>query len=251
MPAIHSKTAWSHGKGDLVTFKRNPDHWYLRCLVPGTQRYVSERIKGCSSLEEAQQGAITCYARIIQPTVQVDGGSGSGVNFQVITSKNAKHQSRLISDCVNEFLEEQYGRFKCKEICEETYDNKVRYLTKCLLPYLSFIGVSHTREIKATTFKQYNIWRSRTTNSKVTRNIELGAFATFFTHHLVPERLIDPDLMVMKNFLPYSIEGNTKCTSKLVTMHKHTRVITYSIYCIPSSISIKVFWNIPSKSIFI
>lgn len=204
MPKIHAKAKWEHGSGDLIAFDRNPDHWYLRCLVPGTRRYISERIQDASSLEDAQQGAASCYARLVQPKLVVNNdNTASQFKFEVVTSKSAKHNSRLISQCVTEFLKDQYGRYRTGEITLGTYEDKERFLTLYMLPYLKDQGVTHTREIKATTFKRYNVWRSRTSKSKLTRNVELGNFATFFTHYLVPERLIDPDLMVMKNFFPY------------------------------------------------
>ena len=209
MPAIHTKVAWEHGSGDLLTYKRNPDAWVLRCLVPGRKAYVTERLPGATSQEQAQQLAISAYARLVQPSVVTHLGESSAfgrtntISFEVVTAKNGKRHSRRIADCLEEFLADQRDRVRCGDIKEVTYYNKERNLRLLLLPYLEHIGVSHTREIQPTTFDKYNIWRSRTSKSKLSRNTELTHFSMFFSHYLVKHRLIDPDLMVMKGFLPY------------------------------------------------
>ena len=237
MPAIHTKTAWLHGSGDLITYKRDPDAWVLRCLIPGRKAYVTERIQGATTQEQAQQAAISVYARLAQPKVVTDRRGVSArhshtenISFEVITERSGKRLSRRIDECVKEFLSIQLDRVKCGEIREVTYENKERHLNKLLLPYLAYIGVSQTREIKPTTFDKYNIWRSRTSKSKLARNTELTHFSMFFSHYLVRHRLIDPDLMVMKGFMPYQKVEEEDLDANPAINPDDWRLITDSIH---------------------
>jgi len=229
MPKILSKAKWQHGSGDVLNYDRDPSTFYLRCRILGTDRYQSSVIPGATTQEQAQQAAIGVYARIAQPKV-VTGKDQNVLSFEVVTAKDGKRLSRRIDECVREFLAIQLDRVKCGEIKQGTYEDRERFLLKYLMPYLSYIGVSQTREIRPTTFDKYNIWRSRTSKSKLTRNVELTNFSMFFSHYLVKHRLIDPDLMVMKGFLPYQKVEEEDLDANPAINPDDWRLITDSIH---------------------
>ena len=203
MPKLHTKVQWEYGPGTLLTYERDPSAWYLRVHLPGTEKYTSARLPGCSDESEAQQQAIGVYAKLIQPAVVVKESNNQSIRFQISTAKNAKAHSRLMTECVDEWLDAQLQRVKYNDIVEETYLTRERYLRKILLPYFEHIGLRHTRELSPTTFDAYNLWRSRTSSSKVTRNVELNVYSYFFKDFLVRHRLIAEDLMTMHGFLPF------------------------------------------------
>ena len=223
MPKLHTKVDWKHGPGSLITYERNPDDWYLRILQPGTKTYRTERIYHCVEEDEAQTKALPVYTKLVQPRIIPELTGGASVtmgearfahstvsnsrplNIRVETTHNKKYKSRPIFDTVTEYLEQCYQRYKTKDITWDTYRDREDILLNRFVGYCRYIGIEHTREIETTTFEKYNYYRSTVSKSKLTRNLELNVIKIYIDHYLVKRRLIDPEITLVKGFMPYQV----------------------------------------------
>ncbi len=54
MPAILKKKDVPDGRAQILNYKRDPDAWYYRELIPGKKRYRNQRIDGVESEAKAR-----------------------------------------------------------------------------------------------------------------------------------------------------------------------------------------------------
>lgn len=210
MPAIHLKVKWEHGSGDLVSYKRAPEDWFLRCRILGTDRYQSQRIPGVTTSEQAQQAACSVYVDLIQPRLLVNNqettsaGSGGGKSFSinVTTTKNSKSHSRGTEGAINEFLRQLTDQYETEQISWGFWSARYKHIDIHLRTYFKWRGITQTREINPTTFDDYLKFRARTAKSKLTTNSELKSIKAFLRNYLLKHRLIEPDLLLHPNLLP-------------------------------------------------
>ena len=55
MPAILSKKDVLDGQAQILNYKRDPNAWYYREVIPGEKRYRTKRIEEVESEEEARE----------------------------------------------------------------------------------------------------------------------------------------------------------------------------------------------------
>jgi len=115
-------------------------------------------------------------------------------------SINKKLRTQPIQRSVDNFLEYEKKRLDTGIIKERTYSRKYHILKNHLIPYLESEGVTKTRQIKETTFKNYLFYRSGM--SKLTWYNELRTIKEYLSNWLVVNRLIEPEVVSNKKLLP-------------------------------------------------
>ncbi len=68
MPAILSKKDVLDGRAQILNYKRLPNVWYYREVIPGEKRYRTQKIQGAESEAEAAAQALDIYGEFRKAT---------------------------------------------------------------------------------------------------------------------------------------------------------------------------------------
>lgn len=213
MPRIVDKREVLNGRGFVVLYGSGTSagSFFYRELVKGKRSYRQRKITGATTMDEAVQAAIevafalhaeeqNTTSLVTNLIVGGNGGPPSKSYIQNTITRQARRQ--LLEDSVTSFLKQEQRRTEAGLITLKTKQQKATTLTHHLLPYLKTQGVLYTNQIRAGTFKDYEVFRSKST--PLSRNVEIGHIKDFCKNYLVKNRLIDADLLLNKDFLTRS-----------------------------------------------
>ena len=226
MPTILNKQDVLDGRAQVFNYKRNAEHWYYREVVPGEQRYRTKRIPNVTTQSEAVGVALQIFSEFretpVEPVIEqekitkpllphrsidlananVDTGGAHTLKRKPPSSafKNRKKKGRDIGEVIDDYLTIQAERVEAALIKEGTFKETVQTLGVHLKGYFNEKGIASTNQIKEDSFKGYPTYRKWCT--KLTRNKEAGIIKAFVDNHLTRQRLIAPEVAMIKNLVP-------------------------------------------------
>ena len=177
------------GRGEVLSYTRNPNVFYLRVYVPEKEGYTSQKIEDAKDIETACRQAIDVYLSLQsspkpkpepKPKEATVGGTGS------VSASVARVR---IDDQVKLFLEKQQERVDNNLIKEGTLRNLRKALINWLLPYCEKQGLVYTRDIQLGSLDDFIIFCGNA--SKNTIRTHLTNIKTFLKA-LSRQRLLDP-----------------------------------------------------------
>lgn len=190
MPKLHSRTKVFNGKGEVLSYERDPSAFYYRSYDPETQSYRVRRMGGVSSLEEAIHRAAD-YFVALQQARETKPNRG----------KAAKGISRTIKQEVEDYLKSSAERVRGRVLSPRTYEKREQVMRVGMLPYLEKEGIKTCSQLTYETFNRYPAFRSDAIKTKLSLQSELTEINTFMQQHLVANNRIKADV-VKKGYLP-------------------------------------------------
>ena len=230
MPAILSKTDVLDGRATVFNYKRAPEVWYYREVVPNEKTYRTKKINGATNQAEAIESALQVYTELRElplPTkkkkedkediteilpphrsgdlanVDVDTGGAYTINranSPSLAFKNRRKKGIDVNRAINDYLSIQSERVEALLIKEGTFKEMCQTLSVHLKEYFQEKGVVKTGDIKPDTFQSYVTFRKWCT--KLTRNKEAGIIKAFVDNYLIPNRLVASEVVTTKKLIP-------------------------------------------------
>ena len=225
------------GQAQILNYKRLPNVWYYREVIPGEKRYRTQKIHGAESEAEAAAQALDIYGEFRKATppppikkerpkvlqdplpphrsadaaeLDVETGGQNRIarthhysqrkNSGVPVYSGRKKKGIPVNDAIDDFLTVQMERVEAGLLLETSVKEYLQVLGVHLKNYFNEEGVTHTGQIKDDTFERYPHFRKWCT--KLTRNKEAGLIKAFVDKHLIKKRLISPEVAMLKDLVP-------------------------------------------------
>ena len=209
MPKINEKYECLSGAVVLYGSGTSEGKWFYREWDSAAKKYRQKQIPGATNVTEAVQGAIDAAFQIKQEKegnavyvgaapLQRQPRSQSFVSKNTVA--NNKQKRETIVHAVEQFIIFQYERAEAGLIKRETAQNKANIWRNHMLPYLQMKGITWCHQIERNTFEDYLIFRAEAT--PLQREAEMKRIKHFITGYLVKNYLIDPVIVMDKDFLP-------------------------------------------------
>lgn len=190
MPKLHSRTKVFNGKGEVLSYERDPSAFYYRSYDPETQSYRVRRMGGVASLEEAiNQAADFFVASQQEPQSKPKRGQA------------AKGVSRTIKQEIEDYLKSSEERVRGRVLSPRTYEKREQVMRLGLIPYLESEGIKTCSQLTQETFNRYPVFRSNAIKTKLSLQTELTEINTFMQQYLVANNRISAEV-VKKGYLP-------------------------------------------------
>ncbi|WP_196757654.1 hypothetical protein [Prochlorococcus marinus] len=180
------------GRGEVVSYKHQPDIFVYREWVKERRAYRSKRLEGAATINDAKALAIEVAFQF--------AGKETAASKKEQEMLDKKIRTQLVEKAINEYLKYEHKKLDAEIIKKTTYDRKHLTLIKHLLPYLKEEGISKTRQINEMTFQNYLIYRKGMT--KLTWKTEIVVIKEFLSGWLLKRRLIEPEVVADKNLFP-------------------------------------------------
>jgi len=180
MPSIFQKEKVLDGRGDVLSYKKDPLIFFYREWIPARRAYRSKKIQGAKTLDDA---------RILAVDVAFEFASRPPVEEKSAAALDKKQRTLYIDIAVDNFLSHEKERVEAGIIKYSTYRGKEITLLKHLIPYLKEQGVIKTRQINESTFNNYLIFRKGA--RRPTCNNEIIHIKDFLSNWLLKYRLVD------------------------------------------------------------
>lgn len=176
------------GRGEVLSYTRNPEQFYLRVYVPSKEGYSSLRINDASDIETACNKALDVYLSLSTGEKKQRGlvrtPRSGGMTKQAV----GKAVRRVrVEDAVEDYLQTYYERLEKGLIKERTLLNVKVCLKGWLIPYCLIKNIIYTRDIKLGSLDDFITFRQA---SRQTLKVRMKTIKTFLKH-LARHRLID------------------------------------------------------------
>ncbi len=190
MPKLHSRTKVFNGKGEVLSYVRDPTAFYYRSYNPETQGYRVRRMSGVQTLEDAISRAADYFiASQQEPERKPKRG------------KAAKGVSRTIKQEIEDYLRSSEERVRGRVLSQRTYEKREQVMRLGLLPYLESEGIKTCGQLTQESFNRYPAFRSDAIKTKLSLQTELTEINTFMQQHLVANNRISAEV-IKKGYLP-------------------------------------------------
>ena len=180
--------------------------FFYRELIPGTSTYKTKKIDGAETLEEAVEMAMDIAIELAkEPDVSIIFGnkesSQSTKQRSYVTGKviDRRPRKQLIADAVDRWVASEQRRADAGLI-GDSFVNARRNGLSHVLEYLEPKGILWTTQINLNTFDEYPVFRASAT--PLVRKQELKWLKEFCSNYLVKNKLMSPELLLNKQFLP-------------------------------------------------
>jgi integrase len=190
VPKLHSRTKVFNGKGEVLSYERDPSAFYYRSYSPETQSYRVRRMQGVRTEAEAIQRAADYFVAAQQ---QHEDKPKRG--------KAAKGISRTIQQEIQEYLRSSEERVRGRVLSQRTYEKREQVMRLGLIPYLEAEGIKTCSQLTQETFNRYAAFRSNVIKTKLSLQTELTEINTFMQQHLIANNRIGADV-TKKGYLP-------------------------------------------------
>jgi len=203
MPKLHSKRDVLNGRGQLIAYERDPSTFYYRELVQGERRYLSKKIEGAATEEEALAKVVDIFAELRRTSEPSEARNGSETHArQPAQSRGTRFKKVLLEDCIASFIAEEEAKARGGELAPRSVDTTSRKLKNGLLEYLKHKNIIYNTQIDKNTFKSYAEFRfSNGLKTKLSMNTDIQAIKKWLNAYMVPNNLIDANLVASKGFL--------------------------------------------------
>lgn len=190
MPKLHSRTKVFNGKGEVLSYERDPSAFYYRSYCAEKQAYRVRRMGGVHSIEEAITRAADYFVASQQePDLKPKRG------------KAARGVSRTIKQEIEDYLKSSEERVRGRILSPRTYEKREQVMRLGLMPYLDAEGIKTCSQLTQETFNRYPAFRSDAVKTKLSLQTELTEINTFMQQHLVANNRISAEV-VKKGYLP-------------------------------------------------
>ncbi len=191
MPSIFKKEKVLDGRGDVLSYRKDPQTFFYREWIPDRRAYRSKKLNGAITLDQA---------KIMAVDVALEFAARPPDQKKSKAALNKKQRTLSIEIAVESFLSHEKERVVAGIIKYSTYRGKQITLLKHLIPYLKDQGVAKTRQINAATFNDYLIYRQGL--SKLTWQNEIIHIKDFFSNWLLKHCLVEPKIATDKGLFP-------------------------------------------------
>ena len=191
MPAKAESRKVLDGRGEVLSYKRNPTQFFLRVYNSEKVGYDSHKIEHAYDLETACRYALDVYLEMqktkdVTPKTRTLSESSQGDGLGKVLQRRRK--SRL-DDQVKLYLEEQERRVEAKLLHWRTLKNYKLSLQTFFLPYCESQGLIYTTDIKVGVLDDFPAHYSRLTRNSCKTYLTQ---TKKFLRHLARKKLLDP-----------------------------------------------------------
>ena len=136
MPAYYHKEPVLNGAASIFSYVTKPEDWYFKQLIPGKRKYITKKIQGATTLEEA---------RVLFATAMVEASKQTNVD---IKPQKKRSNKVTIIQAVDDWLTRQGERCEAGVIEPSTLESKRITLQLHLVRYFNAEGIEYCDQIK-------------------------------------------------------------------------------------------------------
>ena len=188
MPAYHHKEPVLNGAASIFSYVTKPEDWYFKQLIPGKRKYITKKIQGATTLEEA---------RVLFATAMVEASKQSSVDIKPQKKRSSKV---TILQAVDDWLTRQGERCEAGVIEPSTLESKRITLQLHLVRYFNAEGIEYCDQIKPDSLERYPLYRKGA--SKLTIKKDLGRIKEWIENHCIKYKLVSNDVVLERNLTP-------------------------------------------------
>lgn len=169
------------GRGEVLSYQRKPNQFFLRIYNPNKQGYDSLKIEGAEDLETACRQALDVYLELQQgrPAAKgsdlVESSHGDGLRRSGGSGGKSSKRVRLV-DAVKIFLAEQDLRVEAGEIKQGTRNNLRKTLDLHFLPFCEREGLTYTKDIRVGCLDGFTVFVGGSRNSLRSHLVNIKTF---------------------------------------------------------------------------
>ena len=200
MPKILDKKQIPGLKGTVVLngSGTSAGKYFYREWDKATRSYRSEMLEGATDIDEACEQAIEVAFKFRTNASKETDAAPIG-NVLTTPSGRIKRQKKVtVIDAGFNWIGIEKARLDSGLIKQSTYDSKELLVRMYLLPYLAEQSVVHTHQIDHNTFRDYLVFRAKTT--AIVRAREISTLKEWVFNYLMPNRLLTE--MPTKSWFP-------------------------------------------------
>ena len=212
MPKLLDKRKVLNGRGTVVCYVENPNKFYYRQIVKGTNNYRSLVIDGVRDIEEATEKAIEVAIALEQekPVEVIKPKETQTQNvrtYRIETTKNRRSPltkekgKTLLTDAIDAFVHKEELRANSGVVKQATPENKKRILGH-LKNYFKENNLIYTSDIKVGVFQDYVPYRKKEGTPNLMLQNEVKTIKDWVSNYLYVNELINPYVANDKKLYP-------------------------------------------------